>query len=84
MHRPGIEQYRYVLVMNSKALQRQHPHTTHGGKTMVLKIIIGIVFGSCGFAAIMAALAPKTEMDWRDDNAAQEDWCGRYREGRDA
>ena len=38
---------------------------------MALKIIIGIVFGSCGFAAIMSALAPKTEMDWRDDNAAQ-------------
>ena len=67
---------------------------------MALKIIIGIVFGACGFAAIMAALAPKTELDWhlrpswtggpkteldwRDDNAAQEDWCGRYREGRDA
>ena len=51
---------------------------------MALKIIIGIVFGSCGFAAIMAALAPKTELDWRADDAAQEDWCGRYREGCDA
>ena len=53
-------------------------------KTMVLKIIILIVFGACGFAALMAAMAPKTELDWRDDNAAQEDWCGRYREGRNA
>lgn len=51
---------------------------------MALKIIIVIVFGACGFAALMAAMAPKTELDWRDDNAAQEDWCGRYREGRDA
>lgn len=51
---------------------------------MALKIIIGIVFGSCGFAAIAAVLAPKTELDWRADDAAQEDWCGRCREGRDA
>jgi len=83
MHRPGIEQYRYVLVMNRKFLQ-WHPHKLMEEKTMVLKIIIGIVFGACGFAALMAAMAPKTELDWRDDNAAQEDWCGRYREGRDA
>lgn len=51
---------------------------------MIFKIIAVIFFGGCGIAAVIAVLAPKTELDWRDDNAAQEDWCGRYREGRDA
>jgi len=51
---------------------------------MIFKVIAVIFFGGCGIAAVIAVLAPKTELDWRDDNAAQENWCGRYREGRNA